>query len=106
MEKVILYVVKGNLKHRIHKLGTEIALEGLAPNQVALRNIALQQEWHCWPPERPSWANGAFLYLTRNHAQQIQGVVERQGIHLQSKHILVSEENVAVLQSCLGAKPE
>ena len=98
-------MVKGNLRHRIEKLGTEKAHADLTPDQLVLRKIAVEQAWGEWPPERPSWANGAFLYLTRRHAKKIQEVVQRFGMYLQSKHILVSKKHEEALRKCLDAKP-
>ena len=77
-------VVKGNLRHRIEKLGTEKEDNELTDSQMQLRHIARamqkvlndlakpcalpesppQATKQQPPPERPSWANGAFLYLT------------------------------------------
>ena len=105
MEFVYLLVVKGNLKHRIQKLGTEVHKDDLTDIQKVLRKIAEDQRWGSFPPERPSWANGAFLYLTREHAGLIKGAVERQGVHLQSKHILVSPTHRGVLSAALSARP-
>ena len=106
MDYVLLLVVKGNLKHRIEKMGTEIRQDDLNPAQKVLRKIAEDQGFNSVPPERPAWANGAFLFLTKAHADQIRGQVARQGVHLQSKHILVSPTHRQALDACLSAKPE
>ena len=103
---VLMRVVKGNLKHRIQKLGTEKDWLDLNPDQRLLRRIAIKQGVQSLIPERPSWANGAFLYLLPEHAREIQKVVEHQGVFLQSKHILVSPTLVNALELCLQAKPE
>ena len=105
MEHVIILVVKGNLKHRLLKLGTELHKDDLTPAQRELRRIAEDQQFGDWPPERPRWANGACLFLTRAHADQIQGCIERQGVHLQSKHVVVSPTHRAALDACLDVKP-
>ena len=106
MEHVLLLIVKGNLRHRVGKLGTELEEDDLTPAQSKLRKIAKTQLWHCYPPERPSWANGAFLYLEPSHAHKIKDAVQRNGVHLQSKHILVSPTHYQDLLACLYAKQE
>ena len=104
---VLLRVVKGNLKHRILKLGTETHIDQLTPDQRVLRCIAVEQGFGSPIPERPPWANGAFLYLHRDEAAVIEDCVRRQGVFLQSKHILVSHgEFVTALDRCLRASPQ
>ena len=74
---VPLLVSKGNLRHRIDKLGCEEPEEQLNMAQVKLRRIAEQQMQQWWVVrkvyerpayERPAWANGAFVYLSHDHA--------------------------------------
>ena len=49
-----LLVVKGNLKHRIEKLGTEISNEKeLNEDQKLLRRIAMRQHWYSSKADRP-----------------------------------------------------
>ena len=57
-------------------------------------------------PERPSWANGAFVYLTPRHAAEIQETMLATGtrLYLQSKHILVSEEYKDLVQDVLSLR--
>ena len=105
VEHVIIFVVKGNLKHRLLKLGVELHEDDLTPAQKALRKIAHDQKFQSVPPERPSWAGGACLYLTEAHANQIQDQLKRQGVSLQSKHIVVSPTHQTAVELCLSAKP-
>jgi hypothetical protein len=57
-------------------------------------------------PERPSWANDAFVYLTLRHAAEIQETMLATGtrLYLQSKHILVSEEYKDLVQDVLSLR--
>lgn len=110
-----LLVVKGNLRHRIEKLGVEKADSELTEDQRRLREIALQQfevgkdagqEGQQQHPERPHWANGAFVYLTDEHAAAIQQAVKENCIQLQSKHVLVSEEHRDLVKRVLATGPQ
>ena len=50
-EYVLILVVKGNLRHRIEKLGTEKTDAELTPPQLKLRRIARaahQPHWEVW----------------------------------------------------------
>ena len=82
---VYLLVVKGNLRHRILKLGCEKAWCELSPAQRDLRRIAVDQKFvYSKGPERPEWANGAFLYLEPRHATLIETYIAGSGLKLQS----------------------
>ena len=78
-EYVLLLVVKGNLRHRIEKLGTEKTDEELNKPQFKLRRIVYEQTQPHWyvekAYERPQWANGAFVYLSQGHARVIESVI-------------------------------
>mmetsp|Transcript_17392 Transcript_17392/g.47462 ORF Transcript_17392/g.47462 Transcript_17392/m.47462 type:complete len:720 (-) Transcript_17392:152-2311(-) len=110
MTNVWLLVVKGNLRHRIEILGVEKPSAELSDEQKALRHAATEQRFNsdvvCQFPERPPWANGAFVYLTPEHAADIQTAIDEHGVRLQSKHILVSEELKPILKKVLDAKPD
>ena len=107
---VLLLVVKGNLRHRIEKLGTEKDEAELNDLQIKLRRIAEQQTLQWWVVEkcyeRPHWANGAFVYLSPGHAQVIEHAVAVSGKTLQSKHILVNPQFRPLVQEVLEATPE
>lgn len=103
---VWLLVVKGNLRHRIVKLGCERPIEELSDEQRKLRLVAEFQKFDSAPPERPPWANGAFLYLEHGHAQMIQDVVQQYGLKLQSKHMLVSQKYISLVEQTLQQGPE
>jgi len=111
MSDVWLLVVKGNLRHRIDKLGVEKADADLLEGQRRLREVARLQNFGPGQagepehPERPAWATGAFVYLTPNHAAKICEAVEVSGLQLQSKHILVSEEYRALVKEVLATDP-
>jgi len=109
MSNVFLLVVKGNLRHRVDLLGAEAAEESLTEAQRKLREAA-QKQWKCRSkedaqPERPTWANGAFVYLKPEHADGIRVALDAHGVRLQSKHVLVSEELFAIVKSALDARP-
>ena len=110
---VIKIVVKGNLKHRIEKLGTEKEEFEMTAIQRILRRIAKEQvqtEW-TWKEnvggyERPEWTNGAFVYLSKGHARKIKDVIERRQIVLQSKHLLVSPQYYQLVKDALQVTVE
>ncbi len=58
-------------------------------------------------PEGPSWANGAFVYLTPRHAAEIQETMlaTRTLLFLQPNHILVSEEYKDLVQVVMSYRP-
>ena len=110
---VIKIVVKGNLKHRIEKLGTEKEEFEMTAIQRILRRIAKEQvqtEW-TWKEnvggyERPAWTNGAAAYLSPGHARKIKDVIERRQIVLQSKHLLVSPQYYQLVKEALQVTGE
>ena len=60
---VQMLVVKGNLKHRIWKLGVEKPEGELTPTMRKLRKIAEEQNFVGEDaPSRPAWGNGAFFF--------------------------------------------
>jgi len=104
---VVLLVSKGNLRHRIAKLGTEVPETELTEVQRELRRVAVAQNFDVdTPPERPGWANGAFLYLEPEHAAAIEKVVKQYGLKLQSKHVLASEGLKSLVIRALQEGPE
>ena len=107
---VLLLVVKGNLRHRIEKLGTEKDEAELNNPQIKLRRIAEQQTQPWWIVEkvyeRPQWANGAFVYLSQGHARVIENAIRVSGKVLQSKHLLVSPQFKPLVKEVLEASPE
>jgi len=105
MANICLLVVKGNLRHRIEKLGMEKSPPQLSEDQAKLREIAVEMGFDCATPERPDWAGGAFVYLTRYHVGLIDATVQGHGLQLQSKHVLVSEEYVELVKTVLVATP-
>ena len=113
MDDVLLLVVSGNLRHRIELLGCEKRYEDMTEAQRILHDAAKLQG-HAWgadldpeaKPERPRWANGAFVYLLPEHTACIERAVRDAGENLQSKHMLVSEELKETLKRTLDAKPE
>ena len=63
-----LVIVQGSLRHRIDLLGVEKDQELLSEPQRVLRDAAVNQFQGGHPPERPNWANNAFVYLTEKDA--------------------------------------
>ena len=110
---ILLLVIKGNLRHRIEKLGTEKddrnpdPSQRLNPKQRELRQIAENQPWKDFKvPERPSWANGAFVYLTADHCKVVEKAIESCKTILQSKHLLVSPKYKSIVMAVLEASSE
>ena len=103
---VWLLVVKGNLKHRIELLGYEKDSKTLRPEQIVLRETAQRVYPGEEQPERPTWAHGAFVYLTPEDARQIQENMKEHGTILKSKHILISDELLDTLQTTLEHKSD
>ena len=114
MAKVLKLVVKGNLKHRIDKLGTEKDKALLSEDQKALRAIARAQhgtkdcESQAPRPrdERPSWATGAFVYCAKEHFAEVRQAMKEQDVKLQSKHILVSAVHQDLLRRVITLNTE
>ena len=123
MSRVFKLVVKGNLRHRIDKLGTEKDESQLTEGQHKLRAVAEEQQRrleslgpdgndgaatsaHGPRAERPSWAAGAFVYLAAEHVPEVMEAIKEQGVKLQSKHILVSEQHKDLVKQVLTVSPE
>jgi hypothetical protein len=121
--QVLLLEVRGNLRHRIEKLGAELPWGDLSAPQRQLKNIAREQPWGGDAAdglvERPLWANGAFVYLTPRHAAEFLASWRSSWrswrsscrescmpLYLETKHILVSEEYRALVGEVLSACPE
>ena len=110
-EHVLILVIKGNLRHRIEKLGTEKKTDEELNNlQLKLRRIAYEQTQPHWYVEkdyaRPKWATGAFVYLSPGHARVIESAIRVSGKTLQSKHLLVSPQFKPLVKEVLEVKPE
>ena len=106
MDDVVwVLVVKGNLAHRIDCLGVEKEQGSLSATQRVLRDAAKSQGVGSDPPERLEWANKAFVYVTDEHALEIQNVLRNNGIKLQSKHIVVSDRFLPAVIEALNAEP-
>ena len=83
--------------------------------QVKLRRIAEQQIQPWWVVEkvyerpayeRPAWANGAFVYLSHDHARVIERSIRKSGKTLRSKHVLVSPQFKHIVEELLAVSPE
>ena len=102
-----LFVLKGNLKDIIDKLGVEKYDAEFTSLARKLHKIVENQKQPWWifaeAPDwsRPVWANGAFLFLSERHARIIGNSIESAGILLQSKHIVVSPQFKDVLKEVL-----
>ena len=104
---VIVMTIKGNLRHRIAKLGSEKPPEELTDVQRTLRNIAMQQECKniiSNHHERPSWGGGAFYYCEKEHLELFREVMHRLPFTCQSKHVVCSEGFVECVRACIAAK--
>ena len=112
----LLLRIRGNLRHRIQRLGTETDANQLIESQKTLRRIAKQMPFgaprkvHFDGPrtvlDRPGWANGAFVYLSAEHCKGIEKAIRDAGVQLQSKHLLVSPEYKHVVKEVFDASPE
>ena len=100
-----LLVAKGNLRHRIELLGAEKDWRLLSRAQRELRDVAVAQNFSLERPERPSWANGAFIYVGAHYADEVHSVVEKRGVKLQSKHIVASNAIMPTVVAALSAPP-
>lgn len=100
LRRVWLLETKGNLRHRIEKLGCERSDVELTSVQRDLRSITPGEN------SRPDWAGGAFVYLTASHLEEIAELVNENDVVLQSKHILVSDGYVQLVKVALGADQE
>ena len=107
---MLLLVTKGNLRHRIAKLGIEAPSETLSEDQRHLKRVAEAQFFDDeaevggaeQPKERPAWAGGAFVYLNEADVLVARDEVKKDGVTLQSKHILVSSDIFPVLKKGAG----
>jgi len=107
--------IKGNLKHRIELLGAEKDI-GLTENQrrlkeaaLMLKTAALSEGMRQGPLGRPAMFNGAFVYVTKQHACCLGTLLRSHGFEpedIQSKHIIVSDELLADVTISLSAQPE
>jgi len=109
---VRVLVVKGNLRHRIQKLGIELMDHELTPQQRQLREIANNiPDEHVGPitkfasKARPDWCGGGFAFLTLEHGEWVPQIVRAYGLQLQSKHIVVSSEYRELLKDTLEETP-
>ena len=89
-------------------LGTETDEVKLTEAQKKLREAADEQwkgHWDGRYLERPDWANGVSIYLKPEHAAMIRYVLDAEGVQLQSKHVLLSEELLEIVEVTLRARP-
>ena len=103
---IVVMTIKGNLRHRIAKLGSEKAPEELTDAQRVLRNIAMKQgckdvisNHH----ERPSWGGGAFYYCEKEHLTLFREVMHRLPFPCQSKHVICSEAYLDSVRECIAS---
>ena len=94
-DDLLIWVVKGNLRHRINKCGLEIIqIEAATDCQRRLRQIASEQHIGEGKLARPTWANGAFVFVTQQHAaviqERLEGWMQAEGRTFMSKYVFVS----------------
>ena len=90
---VHILTVKGNLRHRIDKLGEEVAEIALTDKQMRLRKVALSQNFDeliSGHAARPEWGGGAFFYCDLRHASMMKRMMQVLPFDLQSKHVVPS----------------
>ena len=103
---VVVMTVKGNLRHRIAKLGSENQENELTALQQSLREVAIRQQCReviSGHLERPTWGNGAFFYCEVGHLDIIKEVAHRLPFELQSKHIVCSPVYESTVRDCTAA---
>ena len=119
---VAVMVVKGNLRHRIDKLGIEKHDDYLTVHQNRLRHVAMTQlKWmdmegmrivpptpgaSSQRPERPPLFGGAFVYLEPAHVKPVMDVLKKGGLELQSKHVVCSEKYKENVKKVLTFSPD
>ena len=109
---VIVMTVKGNLRHRIEKLGEELDEAALSDKQRVLRRIAIRQGFEELLADqgiphlaRPVWGKGAFFYCEPALARLVQDNCALFPFKLQSKHLVCSPEYEVALRDCLEEPP-
>ena len=107
---VWILVAKGNLRHRLLKLGVELPPEQQTEDQQELSDIA--HACACGgKPGRATWSNGACIFLSKEHLRAIQWDVDEKrdkalNVVLQSKHIVCSACFYNLIQRVLEQQPE
>jgi len=113
---VTMIVVKGNLAHRIWLLGLDHKYCECDAAQMDLRHIMIAQAEAAenvftykskglMQQGRPTCSTGAFLVLNPYHARRFYDIKAAFGVPLQSKHMVISLEYRALVESLLIAKP-
>ena len=105
--RVILMTVKGNLRHRIEKLGEEEEITNMTEGQRTLRTIAAEQYFEAdglisGHLSRPLWGGGAFFYCDEVVVNLMKDTRRVLPFPLQSKHIVCSPQHEAAVRECLG----
>ena len=101
---VIVMTIKGNLKHRIEKLGGEQPQASLTRCQAALRNIAEGQQFEAVlssDAARPTWGGGALFYCEAVEIALIKETKALFPFRLQSKHVVCSHIHLQAVIECL-----
>ena len=103
---IVVMTIKGNLRHRIAKLGSEKEWEELTGAQKILRKIAISQDCKeviSGHHERPSWGGGAFYYCEKEHLTLFREVMHRLPFPCQSKHVICSEAYLDSVRECIAS---
>ena len=104
---VYIMTIKGNLRHRILKLGEELDSSLMNSKQMELRAIAEKQGFQHRignHPARPEWAGGAFLYCEPVRAEALKKTLPLIPIKLQSKHVVCSPQYLRTVFHCLNGE--
>ena len=127
LEGFYIFVMKGSLDIRLRTLGVgSPGQHGLTRWQLLLRLAAKIQmgsftngeDWRMvttitgtfhWGPERPSFANGAVVFLTPRDCSVLEHWCRTKAVQLQSKHAVVSAEYMqlfgAAMRECEKCVP-
>ena len=111
--KVYVFVIGGNLAHRLYKLGVELPPEEQSGAQRMLANIleksGLRVGMDATRAGRTPWSNGACVYLTPEDARAVDWAdkderVRVLGEDLQSKHLMCSARHLPLIRELLESR--
>ena len=116
--------IKGNLRHRIEKLGLDVEPEDRTTDQQRLYEIAIRSPTNDQlirspisnevQPGRPLWAGGAFIYMDKRTATALHllktlgenGEIPGGVGHLCSKYVFCDKADFELVLSVLNAPSE
>ena len=107
-KEVYVFVIGGNLAHRLYKLGVELPRDQQSGGQRMLADILEKSGLGGINvrPGRTEWSNGACVYLTENDARAVDWADRDArfrvlGEELQSKHLVCSARYLGLIKELL-----